>query len=646
MEKIYLFLFLFVFFVSLNTKGERFLTYGPTPPNNSYFGQWIVHESGWDRYVMFFSINSLIKNNYPGNVPPGDPGTYNDTLNTWWGDRIWMSWHFGDGKELSGWNQDDGSGNITPWLMVPFGGTNESGLVGDPTVTLWKGKWHMYYEGTDHWMGLSNRIFHATADNIFGPWTKQGEVSGLHGSMGGAAISWPTLLIENDELYMYYMDGNMHFLVAKATNDSGQAFINMNYDPSKPFSYTNPRAITTEFIDRGQVVKIDDGYMAIFDNYGRTQIRISYSTNKFDFQDSSWPILKTVPGSNWEQFRVGLPSYNKEGDEERIYYTGENAADGTNADVWGLGVLATKYSLKKPTTNLFEFQTRAWTDNEDSLISTAKIYTHKINLNSPEATIINDVNFPSISSGTISGTNWALSIENPGTFGWSYDFNPNHLCGTSSNLVRGFCYDSSLGSNKVTLTLTDLNPGEKYQLNIYSRGYESSGRWAELSGIDGAKLTIDQDDFGTGNGLLTSYRYLAEPDGTFTISITPVPLLWGWFAFANSSTEIVPPTTISASQGLYSDVIAINWSGYSGARYKLYKSTNSNWNTAEPISGVITNTYFFDFNVEPGEYYYWATSVIVPDESVQSPTATGWLLPEPVLFIHCCLLFSILLRKK
>ena len=41
-------------------------------------------------------------------------------------------------------------------------------------------------------------------------------------------------------------------------------------------------------------------------------------------------------------------------------------------------------------------------------------------------------------------------------------------------------------------------------------------------------------------------------------------------------------------------------------------------------------------------------TVIVPDESGPGPEATGWLVPEPVLFINCYLSFIILylLRKK
>ena len=45
MKKIFALLLLSVFLTAFTVKSERFLTYGPTPPNNSYFGQWVLHES-------------------------------------------------------------------------------------------------------------------------------------------------------------------------------------------------------------------------------------------------------------------------------------------------------------------------------------------------------------------------------------------------------------------------------------------------------------------------------------------------------------------------------------------------------------------------------------------------------------------------
>jgi hypothetical protein len=79
---------------------ERFQMY--SSPVGNAFGPSIIHHSGWDRYLMYFSINSTVKNDYPSLSKPGDSGTYNDKCNTWHADRIWFTWHFGDGVESSG----------------------------------------------------------------------------------------------------------------------------------------------------------------------------------------------------------------------------------------------------------------------------------------------------------------------------------------------------------------------------------------------------------------------------------------------------------------------------------------------------------------------------------------------------------------
>ena len=100
-------------------------------------------------------------------------------------------------------------------------------------------------------------------------------------------------------------------------------------------------------------------------------------------------------------------------------------------------------------------------------------------------------------------------------------------------------------------------------LNLYSKGYESGGQWNEIVGSDGALLLIGQDDFGTGNGLLTSYRYLAQPDGTFTFKTKPTVAGWHWYAFANVAADVAALISTSASQGRYVNFVEINWSGSS-----------------------------------------------------------------------------------
>ncbi|KAF0218734.1 MAG: hypothetical protein FD174_2517 [Geobacteraceae bacterium] len=317
---------------SFSLGAQRLLTYGPAPTYTGYFGQWVLHEQGWDRYLMYFSISSSVVNGKPANTTPGDNGTYNSKCNTWWGDRIWLTWHFGEGKDPAGWNANDGYGNIPPFMVLNIGGAGESALIGDPSVVYWKNKWHMFYEGTDSCDGSNNRIFHATADSWFGPWTKQGEVQGLWGMVTGSGLSWPTILVEDDQLYLYFTDGYVRLLAAKALDSTGHNFVMMNYDVSKPLGLSNPAPVSAELINRGQVVKNGSLYKLLYDNFGRTAISMSESNDKFNFPSGTIYLLPQSNSPNWENLRVGLPSYLAVGGEQRIYYTGEGS------DTKGLGV--------------------------------------------------------------------------------------------------------------------------------------------------------------------------------------------------------------------------------------------------------------------------------------------------------------------
>lgn len=315
-----------------STRAGRILTYGQPPANMNYFGPCILHESGWDRYLMYYSINSSILNSKPSNATQGDPGTYNSTCNTYWADRIWLSWHFGDGKSPTGWDADDGYGTTTPKLMLTIGGAGESALIGDPAVVSWQNKWHMYYEGTDDCGGNGNRIFHADANNWFGPWQKRGEVKGLIGGLGGSALSWPSTLVENGHLYLYFNDGCIRIRAAEAIDPNGHVFEMKNYNSVAPnvrdngCGYDNPKAISPELIPEAQVVNWGSGYAMIYscDRFNGGDIRMAFSTDKFNFPVGKKLLVKRNSSPQWENFSVNLLGYlcDEEAGEHRIYYTG------------------------------------------------------------------------------------------------------------------------------------------------------------------------------------------------------------------------------------------------------------------------------------------------------------------------------------
>ena len=342
------------------TRAQRSLAVGPSADYNGYFGPCVIKDSGWDRYLMFFSANSAVSTDgKPTNSPPFDTDYKNYTCPPYgesygyWADRVWMSWHFGDGKTFSGWGADDGNGNVGPFLVLDIGGqfvhnaldelvwydgAGESALIGDPTVVYWEGQFHMFYEGTDQCDGNDNRIFHAIArdGNWFNGWEKQGEVQGLIGSTGGSAISWPMAYIEDGDLYLYFNDGCINIRAAVATDATGHNFAMVNYDNTSPTAadscaYNNPQRITNVLTPRAQVAKLDDSgnYIMVYehDRFGGGDVYYSISQDKFNFPAGTPLLAPRNSTPRWEDYGAGLPCYIQIEGEHRIYYTGERLLD-------------------------------------------------------------------------------------------------------------------------------------------------------------------------------------------------------------------------------------------------------------------------------------------------------------------------------
>jgi hypothetical protein len=300
---------------------QRQLTYGLLIPHTGHFGEWVIYQDG--RYVMYCAINSSIQNGKPSNQQPGDPGTWNPAANSWWADRIWLTWHLGDGIDPRGWDASDGV-STPPLLMLDIGGAGEGCLIGDPSVVQWNGQWHMYYEGTDRPDGRENKVFHATAPHWRGPWTKQGAVTGLLPDNGPPippeGPSWPTVFLEDNQLYIYYTDSYVRLRAAQATDGTGQNFVMIN----------GGSPVSSDRVNRGQVVKENGQYRLIHDNFGRTLVSEATSSDKFNFPAATTLLTTRVSDplweALWENIRVGLPCYLNAGGKKRIYYTGEGAA--------------------------------------------------------------------------------------------------------------------------------------------------------------------------------------------------------------------------------------------------------------------------------------------------------------------------------
>ncbi len=284
---------------------------------------------------------------------------------------------------------------------------------------------------------------------------------------------------------------------------------------------------------------------------------------------------------------------------------------------------------------LTPFSSHSWSNNADSLISDAKTYTHKINLNSGSAVTINNITFPVSASGTLSGNNWLLNVDNTnGGFGWIEGMKGNNLSGSCSNLVENFCFENSAaGPYPTSVDLTGLIPDKEYVFSIFSRGFEASGRASLFTATDGGgRNIIPQNEFGEDNGQIVRYSYIADPSGAFSIKLKPEDAGWHWYAFCNEERDFLSPTNLVASQGEFINKIEISWDGFSGSDYYVYRSTNNAAESSIEISGRLQLTNFVDTTaITETLYYYWLKTAVGDDKSGFSDPATGWVqIPEPV----------------
>jgi hypothetical protein len=297
------------------------------------FGPFVMKPPDTDRYLMYWSGNFCVKNGKPvdASVTPGpyDPNTWNAGCNTFYGDRIWLTWHMGDGVDPAGWDADDGNGNKAPFLLLPAGGSYEESLVGDPTVIYWNSKWHLYYEGTNYCDGTNNFIFHATSDSWFGPWTKQGLVWGITGNYGSVGYSWPHAFVENGELYLYSTNSSQQLTCHKAIDSAGQYFMPMR--EGRP-TQDDPCA-------RGQVLAAPGGgYILVADVNNGKGLTYSVSNDKTYFPKGQVIADTSILGAASAN-SVGTPCAMLDNGKLRVYFT--TRPNGTTVSSIGLAI----YSL-------------------------------------------------------------------------------------------------------------------------------------------------------------------------------------------------------------------------------------------------------------------------------------------------------------
>jgi len=200
-----------------------------------------------------------------------------------------------------------------------------------------------------------------------------------------------------------------------------------------------------------------------------------------------------------------------------------------------------------------------WTSDADSFVDSSKIYTHAVNLNGSDLDI-NTVTFHGTLGGSFGGTNFQngseYCISNGAWEIMSSGGNVNFVNGGSSvpadgisgdskTLAEDFCWWGStmVNGNSFAIKLSGLAPFSSNIMTIYTYAYENADRKSYfLSSAGGMTTNVNQDTFGTGNGLILRYSYVALADGTFTlVSLPPVNASFHISAFSNEETAQAEP---------------------------------------------------------------------------------------------------------
>ena len=161
-----------------------------------------------------------------------------------------------------------------------------------------------------------------------------------------------------------------------------------------------------------------------------------------------------------------------------------------------------------------------WTNDATADVTNSRTYTHAYAFSTANAPVIGGVRFTGIpganpavvgkfSSSGFAGT-YTTFVNTLGTNG-----------GGSALMSTNFIYNGALYAPQV-FSLSNLVPYVEYVATVYGSAFDTRfvGRAATFTnGND--MMTVNEDHFGQYNGIRVSYRYLANANGTATITYLP-----------------------------------------------------------------------------------------------------------------------------
>jgi hypothetical protein len=273
------------------------------------------------------------------------------------------------------------------------------------------------------------------------------------------------------------------------------------------------------------------------------------------------------------------------------YIVSPSAGGGQPAKVYSVSVVRTAFTYAP------------WTGDADSGITNTSPYTVAVNL-AGSAVTVNGVTFEAQPQDyPWSGANYTIEGSTSGFGGAS----PN-LTGNSLTLGGDFLYDNP----PCTVTLRNLTPGKTYETTFFSYGFDASGR-TEVFASANETCVIDQDAYGSGNGIRILYRFIAGSD-TKVITITPAAGSVGTFHFcALSNREVILPLDLTPPNpdpmsfavppaGLSVTSIVMTATTASDAASSPVSYCFENTNTSVN-SGWISGTVWTNTGLTPGQTY-------------------------------------------
>ncbi|MGC4033587.1 MAG: SdrD B-like domain-containing protein [Tepidisphaeraceae bacterium] len=251
---------------------------------------------------------------------------------------------------------------------------------------------------------------------------------------------------------------------------------------------------------------------------------------------------------------------------------------------------------------------RQFAGDIDSTISTVKTYTHLIDFGNTDNITVNGQTFTGASKPA--GDNYQLVSVNPTTketvdpvlftgFG-------NNVQGNLNSAVSNFYY-SSTGVEQ--LTLSGLTPGQLYTTTFYGAGYAAGQRTQTITDSLGGSVVLDENAFGSGNGILFTRTFMATSDSiVYTFTGTNLGASFHQYALTNevaypgdtgpgfaTRVAIVPASgtqaaRILAAQQNTGTVFEIGWNGTAPA------PTGKSYTTGK----IISDLEFGNIGVEDG----------------------------------------------